>query len=122
MRWLNLEIDTQGSTAPLDIVNQRMMAHNKHNLNTFLGTYSEDIQIYDYPRIPLGKRGKDHIKSIFEPLFADGAVTTDIHYQIVQGNYVINHETVLRRGEAYNYVSIYEVRDGLIQSVCFIKE
>ena len=107
---------------PLTIVNQRMTAHNRHDLDAFLATYSDDIQVYDYPRIPLGKKGKAHITSIFEPLFTDSAVTTDIHHQLVQGNYVINHETVLRRGEIFNYVSIYEVRDGLIQSVCFIKE
>lgn len=113
---------TTKQPSPLTIVNQRMAAHNQHDLGTFLATYSDDIQVYDYPRIPLGKKGKAHIKSIFEPLFNDNAVTTDIHHQIEQGNYVINHETVLRRGELFNYVSIYEVRDGLIQTVCFVKE
>ena len=113
---------TVGQPSPLAVVNQRMDAHNRHDIDELLETYSEEIQVYDYPRIPLGKKGKAHIKSIFEPLFNENAITTEIHHQIAQGNYVINHETVLRRGEIFNYVSIYEVRDGLIQTVCFIKE
>jgi len=80
---------TPEQSSPLSIVNQRMAAHNRHDLDAFLATYSDDIQVYDYPRTPLGKKGKAHITSIFEPLFTDNAVTTDIHHQIEHGDYVI---------------------------------
>ena len=106
---------------PLTVVNQRMAAHNQHDLAAFLAVYAADIQIYDYPDIPLGRKGKAHLQSIFEPLFNDKAVQVHIHYQVENGCHVINHETVTRRGERFEYVSIYEVQDGLIVNVRFIK-
>ena len=107
--------------APLQVVNARMGAHNRHDLGQFLALYSDEIQIYDYPDTPLGSPGKAHLRSIFEPLFDDRAVHVTIHNQIVNGHYVVNHETVVRRGEEFLYLSIYEVVDGLIQSVRFIR-
>ena len=106
---------------PLELVNARMEAHNNHDLEKFLETYSEDIQIYDYPNTPLGKGGKEHIKNIFAPLFKEKSVKTEIHYQIENGKYVVNHETVMREGKVTEYISIYEVENSLIKSVRFIK-
>ena len=107
--------------SPLEVVNARMAAHNQHDLEAFLSHYSENIQIYDYPDIPLGSRGKDHIKNIFSPLFESKSVKVTVHQQMVNGNYVVNRETVVREGKTTEYISIYEVGDGLIQSVRFIK-
>ena len=107
--------------SPLDVVNARMTAHNQHNIDAFLSYYAEDIQIYDYPDTPLGSKGKDHIRNIFLPLFLSKAVTVTIHKQMVNGNYVVNRETVVREGKTTEYISIYEVKDNLIQSVRFIK-
>ena len=107
--------------SPLDVVNARMAAHNDHDLEKFLSVYSPDIQVYDYPGKPIGEKGKPHIRKIFEPLFADGAVRVEIHQQIAKGNYVVNEETVVRRGTTYEYVSIYEIEKGLIKTVRFIR-
>ncbi|MEM7762445.1 MAG: nuclear transport factor 2 family protein [Pseudomonadota bacterium] len=107
---------------PLQIVNARMAAYNAHDIDAFLAVYSEDIQIYTYPNIALGTKGKAHLRGIFEPLFDEGQVNVEIHQQITQGNYVINHETVSFAGKDTKYVSIYEVKDGLIVSVQFVRE
>lgn len=107
--------------SPLETVNARMEAHNNHDMQAFLATYSGDIQVYDYPNTPLGNKGKAHIEKIFAPLFAAKAVKTEIHYQAEVGGYVINHETVVREGKQTEYISIYAVEDGLITSVRFIK-
>ncbi|MFT5196314.1 MAG: hypothetical protein ACI9EW_003806 [Cellvibrionaceae bacterium] len=108
--------------SPLEIVNQRMAAHNNHDLVAFLALYSDDIQIYNYPNTAIGRKGKAHIKSIFEPLFSAATVSVEIHHQIEQGKYVINEETVTRQGKTFRYISVYEVMDGLILSVRFIRE
>ena len=99
-----------------------MKAHNDHDIDRFLSAYSNDIQVYDYPDIPLGKKGHAHLRSIFEPLFNDKAVSVEIHSQIEHGKYVINQETVTRRGKLFRYLSIYEVENGLIKSVRFLRE
>jgi hypothetical protein len=108
--------------SPLEVVNARMSAHNSHNLKVFLGTYSDDIRIYRYPDRQVGKTGKKHLAKIFGPLFSKESVHTDIHHQIENGKYVVNHETVVRQGKIAVYVSIYEVENGLIKSVRFIHQ
>lgn len=106
---------------PLEVVNARMSAHNEHDLEKFMATYSETIQIYDFPNVPLGSRGKDHIRKIFAPLFKNQSVKTTIKSQMVNGRYVVNRESVVREGKITEYISIYEVDNELIQSVTFLK-
>ncbi len=105
----------------LEIVNHRMQAYNSHNLEDFIALYAEDIEIYTYPDSLLGK-GKAHLQSIFEPLFSKKSVHVDIHYQLSKDSYVINHETVSYNDNKVDYVSIYEVKNSLIQSVRFIRD
>lgn len=118
--------DTEASSeranhSPLEIVNLRMQAYNEHDLDLFLSTYAEDVKIFTYPDRSLGG-GKKHIKSIFEEMFREGSVRVDIHHQIAKDSYVINHETVVSGDEETEYVSIYEVRKGLIRSVRFVRD
>jgi hypothetical protein len=107
---------------PLSAVNARMTAYNNHDLQAFLKNYSKDIQVFTYPNVLLGNKGKAHLQSIFEPMFKARHVSVKIHQQITQGNYVINHETVTYNGKDQKYVSIYEVKEGLITSVQFVRE
>lgn len=106
---------------PLEVVNERMTAHNNHDLETFISLYSDDIQIYDFPDLPLGSNGRDHIRKIFTPLFKDKLVSVKVHQQMVNGNYVVNRETVIRMGKKTEYISIYEIENDLIKTVRFIK-
>ena len=107
--------------SPIAVVDARMEAYNNHDLASFLGVYADDVQIYTYPDTKLNS-GKDGLKSIFEPLFKQGLVKVTIHSQIEKDSYVINHETVDYGDEVIEYVSIYEVRDGLIRSVRFVRD
>jgi hypothetical protein len=117
-----LVFSADNTARPLDVVNARMDAYNKHDIKTFLNTYSEDVQVFTYPNIPLGEKGKAHLKKIFGPMFKEGGVQVKIHHQIVQGKHVINHETVSYGGKDTKYVSIYEIEKGVIKSVQFVRE
>ena len=107
--------------SPLEVVNLRMQAYNEHNLGVFLSTYAEGVEIFTYPDRSLGK-GKKRIKNLFEEMFREGSVHVDIHHQISKDGYVINHETVVSGDTKTEYVSIYEVRKGLIRSVRFVRD
>lgn len=109
------------SQSPLDVVNYRMSAYNRHDLPSFMAVYSEDIEVFTYPNKSLGK-GKKHLRSIFEPMLQEGVVQVDIHHQIVKDSFVVNHETVSYGGTTTEYISIYEVRDGLIKTVRFVRD
>ena len=112
---------SDSTLSPLAVVNLRMQAYNNHDLEAFLNTYSEKIEIFTYPGKSLG-RGKKHLKGLFEPMFEEGSISVEIHHQIAKDGYVINHETVTDGNKKTEYVSIYEIRDGLITSVRFVRD
>ena len=113
--------DPSASHLPLDVVNARMAAYNGHDIDAFMATYGDGIEVFTYPDQSLGK-GRAHMRSIFEPMLEEGVVQVEIHHQIAKDSFVVNHETVTTGDSATEYVSIYEVRDGLIQSVCFVRD
>jgi len=105
----------------LEIVNRRMQAYNNHDIEDFMALYAEDVEIYTYPDLLLGK-GKAHLQSLFEPMFDQKSVQIEIHHQIAKDSFVINHETVTDGDSKTEYVSIYEVKNNLIQSVRFVRD
>jgi len=107
--------------SPLEIVNRRMQAYNNHNIEDFMALYAEDFEVYTYPDVLLGK-GKAHLRSLFEPMLNQKSLQVEIHHQIVKDSFVINHETVTDGDSKTEYVSIYEVRNGLILSVRFVRD
>ncbi len=107
--------------SPLEVVNARMDAYNSHDLERFLGNYAEEVTIFTYPDKSLGG-GRDHLCSIFGPMFEKGETRVTIQHQIAKDSYVVNHESVNTEGTKTEYVSIYEVRKGLIQSVRFVRD
>lgn len=119
---ISASIFAQETQTPVSVVNSRMDAYNRHDLTSFLNNYAEDVQVFTYPDIPLGNKGKVHLKSIFEPMFEEAKVSVKIIHQIAQGRHVINHEIVSYDGNEQKYVSIYEIENGLIKTVRFIRE
>lgn len=113
--------DVPVDRSPLETVNLRMRAYNDHDLTALLGTYAENVEVFTYPDRSLGK-GKAHLKGVIEDLFEDDALRVTVHHQIAKDGYVINHETVTSADGETEYVSIYEVRDGLIRSVRFVRD
>lgn len=105
----------------LSIVNQRMDLYNQHNFEDFIKLYADDVKIYTYPEKLLGT-GTDNITSIFKPKFAEKAIQVKIISQMNNGKHVINHEIVTENGKDTKYVSIYEVDNGLIKSVRFVRD
>ncbi len=106
---------------PIEVVNKRMDFYNGHDFEKFIVLYADNVKIYTYPDKLLGT-GTDNITSIFKPKFADKSIQVEIISQMHNGNYVINHEIVKEDGVDTKYVSIYEVENGLIKSVKFVRD
>lgn len=107
--------------SPLEIVNQRMRYYNEHALDKFLSLYAADVTVYTYPDKQLGQ-GLDHMRMLFSDMFEAGNVQVRIAMQLVSDSYVINEEYVSYGDRETRYVSIYEVRNGKIQSVRFVRD
>jgi hypothetical protein len=111
----------QPEPSPLEVVNRRMQYYNDHRVDAMLELYGDDIAVYTYPDKLLGK-GKVHLRRTFEEILADKSVRVTITQQLSKDSYVINNETVSYAGKPTQYVSIYEVRGGLIRSVRFVRD
>ena len=103
------------------LVNARMDAYNAHDLDAFMALYSPTIEIFTYPDVLLGS-GLDHLRGLFEPVFASGSCSVEIVDQVVMGDHVINDERVTIDGVTKRYVSIYEVANDLINTVRFVRD
>jgi hypothetical protein len=109
------------SPTPLEIVNRRMSFYNQHNFIEFIKLYAPDVEVYTYPNKLLAT-GTENITSIFKPKFIAKSIKVEIISQMYNGNYVINHEMVSENGIQTKYISIYEIKDGLIKSVKFVRD
>lgn len=113
--------EQSSNMTPLEVVNKRMDSYNRHDFVEFISLYADDVTIYTYPDRLLGT-GTDNITSIFKPKFADKSIQVEIISQMHNGNHVINHEIVKQDGIDKKYISIYEVENGLIKSVRFVRD
>ena len=121
--WINfgISLGQNLSTTALEIVNKRMDLYNQHNFEDFIKLYADDVKIYTYPDKLLGT-GTENITSIFKPKFASKSIQVKIVSQLNNGNHVINHEIVKENEIETKYISIYEIRNGLIASIRFVRD
>ena len=98
-----------------------MNFYNQHNFDQFIKLYNDSVKVYTYPDKLLAS-GKSNIVSIFEPKFSSKSIQVKIISQINNGSYVINQEIVTENGMDTKYISIYEVKNGLITSVRFVRD
>ena len=108
---------------PPDIIVQRQLdAYDIGDIDAFVATYTEDVEIYDHPAT-LRMRGRDELRERYAKLFASAPdLKTHITKRIVIGDHVIDDETVTGApgGGTRRAVAIYQVRDALIAKVWFI--
>lgn len=110
-------------SAAEQVVQLQLEAYNRRDLEAFVATYGPDVRIYDHPdRLRLS--GLDQLRQAYAQRFsANPALHARVTTRMVQGVYVIDHEHVtgLAGGGEIRAIAIYEVRDGLIRNVWFIR-
>ena len=106
--------------SPEAVVQRQLNAYNARNLKAFMDTYSDDIELYNFPNQLIGK-GKDAIKN-YEGFFGRTPnLYCEIKKRIILGNKVIDHENVRAGNNTINAVAVYEVKNGKIVKVTFIR-
>ena len=105
--------------SPADIVQRQVNAFNAHNLDALLATYAEDVKLYDFPDQLLAT-GRSALRAHYEKqLGPDSKVHWEVRKRMVAGNVVIDEVRWTGRadGKSTDGVGIYQVRNGLIQSI-----
>ena len=106
--------------SPEAIVQRQLNAYNARNYKAFIGTYSDDVELYNYPNQLIGK-GIDGLKR-YESFFANTPnLYCEIKKRIILGNKVIDHENVRAGNNTINAVAVYEIKNGKIVKVTFIR-
>lgn len=106
--------------SPEAIVQRQLNAYNARNYKAFIDTYGDDVELYNYPNQLIGK-GMDALKR-YESFFANTPnLYCEIKKRMVLGNKVIDHENVRAGNNTLNAVAVYEVKNGKISKVTFIR-
>lgn len=107
---------------PEAVVQKQLEAYNARDLDAFVATYADDVQLFDLPD-KLLMRGHVELRDRYRKTFADPRLHAEIVNRIVLGNTVIDHERVrvtFPDGPGtVEAVAIYEVREGKIATVWF---
>ncbi|MDH7447184.1 amidohydrolase family protein [Aquimarina sp. 2201CG14-23] len=116
-----LDIHKLIEETPEQIVQRQVNAYNARNIDAFMDTYADNIEIFNFPNEP-SISGKDQMKSRFQSMFESVPnLYCEIKNRIVLGNKVVDREYV-RFGERYSSViAIYEITDGKISKVTFLR-
>ena len=106
---------------PEQIVQRQVNAYNARDIDAFMNTYADDIKIYNFPE-QLSMDGKTQMREQFASMFEQiPNLYCEIKNRIVLGNKVIDREYV-RFGDVYSSViAIYEVTNGKIAKVTFLR-
>lgn len=106
---------------PESIVQQQLDAYNNRDIDGFLETYTEDIELYNFPKKKRSS-GQDDMRKGYAGYFES---TPDLHCEIknrmVIGNKVIDEEYITANGTNFSAVAIYEVENGKIAKVTFLR-
>ncbi len=106
--------------SPEAIVQRQLNAYNARNYQGFIDTYSDDVELYNFPDKLIGK-GMDALKR-YESFFANTPnLYCEIKKRIILGNKVIDHENVRAGNNILNAIAVYEVKNGKIAKVTFIR-
>ena len=102
------------------VVDNQLKAYNQGDTQAFMDTYSDAIQLFDYPN-KLSTKGKEKMAEIYSSLFKR---VPDLHCtisnRIVLGEYVIDLEDLSGQGSKWRGIAIYSVKEGKIDKVTFL--
>ncbi|WP_264558070.1 nuclear transport factor 2 family protein [Flavobacterium sp. N1718] len=106
---------------PEELVQRQVNAYNLRNIDAFLDTYSDDVEIYTFPN-KLEFKGKERMRSDYGAMFSQAAnLHCEIVNRIVDGNRVIDKEHVRFNDKALDGTAIYVIENGKISKVYFLQ-
>ena len=106
-----------------EIVDRQLAVYNAHDIDAYCSLFAPDATISDLVTEQLICDGIDEIRSVYTKRFADNpGLRAEVHQRMEGADFAIDKETVfgLPSGPLH-IMAIYEVRDGLIRSLRFIR-
>lgn len=115
-----IRADTLLRESPEAVVQRQLNAYNARNIEAFLDTYSDDVELLRFPN-QLTSKGKEQMRSQYGPFFDNTPnLYCELVNRMVMGNTVIDQEKVRAGSDTIRAVAIYEVERGKIRRVTFL--
>lgn len=112
--------DDESAADPETIVNEQLVGYNARDIDRFLSTYTEDVQLFDFPEVARSQ-GHEEMRKGYAGFFESTLdLNCEIKNRIVIGNKVIDEEYITANGNNFSAVAIYEVKNGKISKVTFL--
>lgn len=103
------------------IVDAQLKAYNSRDIDAFLQTFTEDVELYRYPNNQTSK-GQKALRDGYEGFFKSTPdLNCEIKNRIVIGNKVIDQEFITDNSGHFSAIAIYEIENGKIAKVTFIQ-
>ncbi len=103
------------------VVQDQLDAYNSRNIEAFVNTYSDNVKVFDFSNKPRFE-GKDQMHERYSGFFESTPdLNCKIKNRIVIGNKVIDEEYLTINGNNFRAVAIYEVENGKIVKVTFVR-
>jgi hypothetical protein len=102
----------------------QLNAYNSRDLEVFLSVYHPRVEVYDFPSGTLRMRGRPAMRKAYAALFSRAPrLHCRLRNRIVQGRWVFDREVVtgMPGRDTVHATAIYEIRDGLIRRVWFVR-
>jgi len=108
---------------PRMIVDRQLVAYNAHDIDAYMALFAEDALIMDLGTNAEIARGADAIRALYTARFRDNPdLRGEVFTSTDLGDFAIDREQVLGLPTGpLHLVAIYEVREGLIRSLRFIR-
>ena len=91
------------------------------DIDAFLATYSDGVQLFNYPTTKIGE-GQEQMRKMYQGFFENTPdLNCEIKKRMIIGNKVIDQEYLTINGQNYSAVAIYEVENDKIARVTFIQ-
>ena len=106
---------------PEQMAQKQLEAYNQKDIKAFMDCFSEDVKIYTYPNT-LEVEGKAKMQEQYAQFFNNAqTLHCTVIKRIVHGAFVIDEESVQYNATNFGGVAIYEVKEGKIVAVTFMK-
>lgn len=107
--------------SPKILAQEQLNGYNNRDIEAFLKPYAKNVKVYTYPDT-LNYEGLDEMRKQYTPFFEN---TKDLHSKllsrIVKGNTIIDEELVTANGNTFKAIAIYEITNGKISVVRFVR-
>jgi hypothetical protein len=111
-------------TDPARAAERQLDAYNARDAGAFAECYHPEVEVFELPGLDATIRGREALRERYARLFErHPRQRCRVLHRIVHGRFVVDHEEVEGRGGGgtVRAVAIYEVEEGTIRRVWFLK-